>query len=161
VCALATAETLEAGAGLETRVKWPNDVLVHDAKAAGILLEHDGDVVIAGLGINVDQVEDDLPQETRLPAVSLRTATGRRHERAPLLAALLARLEERYGEWKTSGVERIAEQLEARNWLRGRRVETGEGTGVARSIMPDGRLEILLDTGATALVGSGEVTVLR
>lgn len=34
-------------------LKWPNDLLVRDAKIAGILLERQGDVVVAGFGVNV------------------------------------------------------------------------------------------------------------
>lgn len=34
-------------------LKWPNDVLLMDAKAAGILLERQGQSIVAGIGINV------------------------------------------------------------------------------------------------------------
>lgn len=37
----------------EVRLKWPNDVLVGDSKAGGILVERSGDVVVAGLGVNL------------------------------------------------------------------------------------------------------------
>lgn len=36
-------------------LKWPNDVLLKDAKLAGILLERIGDVVIVGVGVNIAQ----------------------------------------------------------------------------------------------------------
>lgn len=34
-------------------LKWPNDVLIDDAKVAGILVEGHGDVTVAGLGVNL------------------------------------------------------------------------------------------------------------
>jgi len=34
-------------------LKWPNDVLVSGSKIAGILLERQGDFVVAGIGVNV------------------------------------------------------------------------------------------------------------
>jgi BirA family transcriptional regulator, biotin operon repressor / biotin---[acetyl-CoA-carboxylase] ligase len=37
----------------QVRLKWPNDVLVGDSKAGGILVERSGDVVVAGLGANL------------------------------------------------------------------------------------------------------------
>ena len=58
-------------AGVAPRLKWPNDILIHGAKVAGILCElHDdgagGHFVVIGVGINVEG--------TRLPA-ELKTAT--------------------------------------------------------------------------------------
>jgi BirA family biotin operon repressor/biotin-[acetyl-CoA-carboxylase] ligase len=39
--------------GERVSLKWPNDVLLGDDKVAGILLESHGDLVVAGLGINL------------------------------------------------------------------------------------------------------------
>lgn len=35
------------------QLKWPNDVLLMDAKLSGILLEREGDVLILGIGVNL------------------------------------------------------------------------------------------------------------
>lgn len=53
--ALAVAETLRAmlPAKAPLRLKWPNDVLVDDAKICGILLEQAEDVLIIGIGVNI------------------------------------------------------------------------------------------------------------
>jgi len=157
VCALAVAEAVEEATDLAAGVKWPNDVLLQGRKVAGILLEGAGDAVIVGVGLNVNQAEDELPAGTSTPPGSLRTATGRAHRRAPLLAALLTRLERRYGEWRSTGLAPIVVALEERNWLRGRRVETAGRRGIAGSIRPDGLLDVLLDGGETVAVASGEV----
>ena len=39
-------------------LKWPNDLLVGDAKLAGILLERSGDAVIVGIGVNLVEAPD-------------------------------------------------------------------------------------------------------
>ena len=39
--------------GVRARLKWPNDVMVGDAKLAGILVETDGSTAIIGIGVNV------------------------------------------------------------------------------------------------------------
>jgi len=39
---------------LEVRIKWPNDILIGDAKVGGILIEQKGDIIIAGIGINIE-----------------------------------------------------------------------------------------------------------
>ena len=43
-------ETLGAPA---VRLKWPNDMMLGDAKVAGVLLEREGDAVVIGFGVNV------------------------------------------------------------------------------------------------------------
>jgi BirA family transcriptional regulator, biotin operon repressor / biotin---[acetyl-CoA-carboxylase] ligase len=94
-CAEAIAET----AGLETEVKFPNDVLVEGRKVAGILAEASEGRVVLGIGVNVSQEAGQLPAQARTPATSLLVETGREIDRAELLVALLDRLERRYDEW--------------------------------------------------------------
>ena len=98
-CAEAIAET----AGLETEVKFPNDVLVGGRKVAGILAEASEGRVALGVGINVSQAAGELPPDARTPATSLLLETGREIDRAELLVALLDHLERRYDEWLGAG----------------------------------------------------------
>lgn len=157
VAALATAEAVEVATGREARVKWPNDVLVEGHKVAGILLEAVEGVVVAGIGVNVGQASDELPAGTRIPAGSLRTASGHRHDRGELLAGLLLRLELAYDAWREGGLETIRGELERRNALRGQSVHIGEAHGIADGISPGGGLEVVLRSGETIVVESGEV----
>ena len=53
-----------------------------------------------GIGINVNQTTDELPEDTAKPTTSLQIETGREWDRAPLLAAILLELETRYGAWQ-------------------------------------------------------------
>ena len=63
-------------AGVPSRIKFPNDILVRGKKVAGILLEVKdygaSHRVVAGVGVNVNQVPDDFPDEIREIATSLR-----------------------------------------------------------------------------------------
>ena len=68
VAGLAVASALEREAMVPALVKWPNDVLIDGGKVAGILLEASGDRVVCGIGINVNQVADELPPTPRFPA---------------------------------------------------------------------------------------------
>jgi len=94
-CAAAVGEV----AGVPATVKWPNDVLVAGRKVAGILAEARDGRVVLGIGINVSQARDELPDRTEHPATSLALETGRPVRRAELLAALLAHLERDYDTW--------------------------------------------------------------
>jgi BirA family biotin operon repressor/biotin-[acetyl-CoA-carboxylase] ligase len=157
VAALATAEAVEELTQQTAQVKWPNDVLVAGRKVAGILLEHAAGAVVAGIGVNVGQEHGELPQVARTPAGSLRTASGRGHDRGALLAALLFRLEGGYAIWEERGLAALRPALEARNALKGVRVHIGDVRGVCGSIAPGGGLEIVTHSGGTAVVESGEV----
>ena len=157
VCALAVAETVERAAAVEARVKWPNDVLVDGRKIAGILLEGRDGAVVCGIGINVDQSQAGLPGDARTPAASLRTLTGREHDRALVLVELLERLEAGYDAWLGSGLVRLLPALERRDALRGRAVTVGDVSGTAAGIAPDGRLRVAGADGVERLVASGEV----
>jgi BirA family biotin operon repressor/biotin-[acetyl-CoA-carboxylase] ligase len=61
---VAVASALEHTAGVDTRLKWPNDVLAGGAKIAGILAERWGGAIVVGTGINVLQQRGELPVPT-------------------------------------------------------------------------------------------------
>lgn len=72
---VAVASALRQTAGVDTRLKWPNDVLADGAKIAGILAERWGSAIVVGTGINVLQQRGELPVPT---ATSLLVAQGPR-----------------------------------------------------------------------------------
>lgn len=157
VAGLAVAAAIEPEIDAPALLKWPNDVLVAGGKVAGILLEATSGAVVCGIGINVNQEERDLPREPRTPATSLRLACGRTFDRGALLAAVLAELETEYERWLGGGLTALAPEIELRNALRGRAVRVDGRAGTAGEIAPDGRLAVVLGSGETLLVESGEV----
>ena len=161
VAGVATAIVVERATGLAAQVKWPNDVMLDRRKVAGILAELKDGAVVLGIGLNVSQAPDELPAETRSPAGSLRSVTGRKLERGPILADLLLELEQRYDAWRAGGLDAIYDDLGARDFLRGRRVTVDGGAeGVAQMIDRQGRLEVSTASGVV-LVESGEVAFDR
>ena len=159
VVALGAARAIEAAAGRRALVKWPNDVLVEGRKVAGILLEGREGAVVAGIGVNVNQAEGSLPTGAPTPAGSLRTVTGREHDRGALFTALLEEIDAAFTRWERGGLAELLPELEQRNALRGRRVESSAGRGTAGPLAPDGRLRVLLDDGGERLLASGEVVL--
>ena len=108
VAGAACAAAIRAVTGLEPTVKLPNDVLVGGRKVAGILAEASDGRVVLGIGINVHQTRDELPAETDPPATALDLEAGVPVDRAELVVALLAELEERYDGWVASANEQRA-----------------------------------------------------
>lgn len=120
---VAAATGLAKAAGVDTALKWPNDLLVtvegEERKAGGILGEFAGDGIVVGLGINVSLRADELPAPT---AGSLALAGAVSTDRETLLRAVLRSLEHWYGEWKGRAVtlpragSRRRTRLGARPW---------------------------------------------
>jgi BirA family biotin operon repressor/biotin-[acetyl-CoA-carboxylase] ligase len=160
---LATAEVVEEELGLwrSAQIKWPNDVMVNRRKVAGVLAEAREGTVVLGIGINVNQGRDQLPEGARQPTASLRTIDGREHDRRILLRELLARLDRFYAAWLEGGLDAVYEDLGPRDFLRGRRVSVNGTSGTAVKIARDGLLEV--DTGEHTIerVESGEVAYER
>ena len=71
VAGTAVAEAIEGAVGLAVQVKWPNDVMLNRRKVAGILAEASDGRVVVGVGLNVNQERDELPEDTRVPGEPL------------------------------------------------------------------------------------------
>ena len=158
--ALATALAVEDVTTLAAQIKWPNDVMLNRRKVAGILAELKGGVVVLGIGLNVNQTREQLPPGTKIPAASLRTIDGRERDREELLEVLLGRLDETYGRWRAKGLDGLYDDIGARDFLRGRRIEVDGAAGTADRIERDGRLAVETASGRV-LVASGEVLFER
>ena len=106
---LAVADAVADACGLECRLKWPNDVLLDEAKLAGILVElrttRQVRCMIVGLGVNVNAAP---PAEgTRSPAVCLADRLGHPVERIELVRAILRRLDGRVEQIVAGGLEAL------------------------------------------------------
>jgi BirA family biotin operon repressor/biotin-[acetyl-CoA-carboxylase] ligase len=99
VAGRAVGAALEAELGVTATLRFPNDVLIDGRKVAGVLAEASDGRVVLGIGINVNQTSEQLPTETETEPTSLRVATGKTSNRAPILAAVLERLEAEYDAW--------------------------------------------------------------
>lgn len=89
--------------GVESGLKWPNDVLVDGRKLAGILLERVesplGPAAIIGVGLNVTLRREELPVET---ATSLELEGATETNRSIVLRTYLRNLEALYRAWTAS-----------------------------------------------------------
>src|SRR5215470_15340493 len=168
--AVATAVTQVAG--VETRIKWPNDLLTADAKLAGILAEASGDAVVVGIGLNVSTEPAEFPpaRPGALPATSLRAAGATALDRAGLLLAILGELEHWYRAWQQAGGDPDRSGLRA-GYTRlsatiGRTVRAelpgGQAlSGSAAGVDSEGRLLVRVSSGAEVAVSAGDVVHLR
>ena len=162
---IAVAESCEAVAPVKCRIKWPNDVWVEDLKVSGVLIEarpQEGWAVI-GIGLNVDTALDELADELRGTASSLRIASGAPVDREAALDELLARLEA----WiaRLGDPVGVVEAFRERDALQGQRIAWSSGQvrheGEARGIDDDGALVVFTDAGERVRLDAGEVHLER
>ncbi|OEU86258.1 biotin--acetyl-CoA-carboxylase ligase [Streptomyces abyssalis] len=183
IAGVATASALARTAGLDTKLKWPNDVLVdiagEERKTGGILAERT-DVapardesgegaagIVLGIGLNVSLRESELP----VPAAgSLVLAGARAADRDPLLRAVLRSFEDWYGRWTAADgdplVSGVLEAYAAGCATLGRHVRAelpggGELVGEAVAVDSDGRLVIGTEDGVQRPVSAGDIVHLR
>lgn len=169
LAAVAMARAVEEVAGVHPGIKWPNDLYLGGRKVCGILTELKGqadavEYLILGVGINVNQREDDFPVELRPVATSLHLAAGRRVERARLLALFLREFEQRYFAWQESSWEGWLAEWRARSITLGRRVRVSFLTevfcGLAVALDGEGSLIVEADNGERRAFRAGDVTLL-
>jgi BirA family biotin operon repressor/biotin-[acetyl-CoA-carboxylase] ligase len=159
MAAVALSEVVAARVGAEPGIRWPNDVLLGDAKLAGILAEAAIDGrgqlrhVLLGIGINLEQTE--FPADLGQPATSLRLATGAPVPRAELLDELLGALDRWYAQLQAGDVEAVRRAWLARARLGGVRLADGR-RGTADGLDADGALLVALDGGGRERVVAGE-----
>jgi BirA family biotin operon repressor/biotin-[acetyl-CoA-carboxylase] ligase len=163
--AVAVARAVSEKSGLKADCKWPNDLLLHGKKFCGILLEgvlSEGglDFVIAGIGVNVNQVL--FPNGLKERATSLRIESGKEFDREELLRAVLREFENLYAEEKEDEFKSVPQLWTSHSGMIGKTVEIeSEGTtltGRAEGIAPDGALILRTDAGLRS-VYAGDVTV--
>lgn len=165
LCALAAVEGIRAVTGLSPRLKWPNDILIRDKKAGGILTEAGVtgkrvDYVVVGLGLNVNFAPSQMG-ELAATATSLSEALGREVPRVSLLRAILEGIEERiqrlqvgwspHEEWAAHLVTLGQEVRVATPW--------GAEEGLAEAVDEDGALLLRRHDGSLARMATGDVTL--
>jgi len=106
---LAVADAAREVAGLAVQLKWPNDLVVGDAKVAGLLAETTsggpggpaggpgGGALVVGAGVNVAWAPEGLG------AGCLAALAGQEVGRGELLVAILLALDGLYGHWEDVG----------------------------------------------------------
>ena len=169
--ALAEAVDAVAPAAAPAGLKWPNDLLLHGRKAAGLLAEArlEGDrlaAVLLGMGVNVAQAEADFPAAVAARATSVSLAAGAPVDRAALLAAWAGRFLAAYRSLGAGHPGPVLAAYRRRLVTVGRRVRADRlgaapVVGTAVDLTPSGALVVQTDAGARVEVLAGDVHHLR
>lgn len=167
IMAIAVAEGIREVTGLETKIKWPNDIVVNGKKICGILTEMSTEIdyinhVVIGIGINVNM--ESFPEDIAKTATSLRIEAGKEFRRFELIAAIMEHFEKAYEAVCEAGsLEPIMEDYNCLLVNCGRQVRVlepeHEYDALALGIDKTGELQVECEDGSRKSVFAGEVSV--
>lgn len=167
VMAMAGVKGVREAAGIETEIKWPNDLVLNKKKICGILTEMSTELmeiqyVVIGAGFNVNL--ESFPEEISSTATSFYLETGKKYQRSRIIAKVMEALEEYYDIFvKTEDMSGLIEEYNSHLVNLGNEVcvldPAGEFRGVSEGISQNGGLIVRLPDGSKTEVISGEVSV--
>lgn len=124
---LAVSLVLEEYCRLDVRLKWPNDIYIGGRKCGGILVEtsslqnsSDACFALVGIGLNVNGMIDEFPEELRKTATSLFAESAQEYDILSLFSAIRDRLLLHLSKLVADGFKEILEQWQRRDMLRGK-----------------------------------------
>lgn len=158
--------------GLDAKLKWPNDILIHRKKVGGILTsistkEYKIDYIIVGIGINANVDISTFPKEVQKSVTSLKEELKREVSTEKIIEDILYEIEMNYeifkfkkgnftyllNEWK-----RLSDTIGKKVKIN-MRTEVIEGEAVA--VNSDGALILKLEDGSLKNIIAGECIHLR
>lgn len=167
VTAMAAREAVYRETGVETVIKWPNDIVVNGKKVCGILTEMSAELdwihyVVVGIGINVNT--ESFPAEIKDVASSLWLETGKKVNRSRVIAAFGEAFERYYEQFiRMQDLSLLKEEYNSHLANLNNKVQiidtAGEYTGISNGINELGELLVTDDEGRVHAVRSGEVSV--
>ncbi len=166
IAGVAVSKAIKNLTSLEPRIKWPNDMLIHNKKIGGILTELSAEMdvtrfVLIGFGLNVNNDKKALLEGT----TSLREQKKEEVDRAILLQEILRRIEANYLFLQAKGSSVIIDKWRNYGITLGRRVKVSCQSqhleGEAIDIDTDGGLLLRLDSGFNQKVMAGDVVHCR
>lgn len=154
--------------GINSQIKWPNDILINGKKVAGILTEMSGelnmvDYIVMGIGINVNLDKKDFPKSLKNKATSAKIELGKEINRRKLTAYILNEFEKNYIQFKEDeDIREIIEIIRRNSILIGKEIRVINGKiakiGKVLDINELGELVVEFEDGIANII-SGEISI--
>lgn len=149
------------------KLKWPNDILVDNAKLAGILIELQGDMdgpshAVIGIGMNL-HLPDGIKQQIDQPVTDLSTLNHAIPNANLVLAVMLDHLTEVLDTFQQHGFKPFSAEWQAHHAYHGQAVrmlmpDGREIAGIVEGVGEDGSLLVRTDRGSQRFI-SGEISL--
>lgn len=166
IASIAVVHAVKQVCAVSCGIKWPNDIFLNNKKLCGILSEGQPgpdrmQFMVIGIGLNVNS---SMANRGKLAAnaVSLRDATGKRHDRNLLIIAMLKEFNRLYAIADEDGAQ-IKHLWEEHAMMIGRSVSVHSNaaiiSGIACGIMADGRLIVREPSGQEHIIVCGDLSL--
>jgi len=145
----------------DIKIKWPNDILYHGRKIAGILTEMRAEpgrvqAVVVGMGINTGMPEGGWPEDIENIATDLTTASGHAVSRMDIAVRILESMERHYLNYLRDGFAPVRQQWWKAHAACGKAVRVHDGLhyieGMAEALDEDGALLLRTHAGIQRIV---------
>ena len=167
--AVAVSNAIQTVCGIRPEIKWVNDLLVNQKKICGILTEMSVEsesgyiqYIIIGIGVNVNEMPADFPEDLRKSATSLSAETGSEYSLAHLASEIIKELDLMRNAWPQEK-QAYLDAYRKDNITIGKEISvidhTGEKQATATSVNDDFSLNVLYPDGSTEKLSSGEVSI--
>jgi len=163
---LVIASAVEMATSLTVTFKWPNDILIDGKKICGTLselitIENGKQIIVVGMGLNVNIERKDFPKDIRDRATSLSIETNSIIDREKLFIEVIRTLNTLYSIWENRGIEPLFQQWIQKCSTVGKnvaiRTEKHYIDGLAESINQDGSLVLKDDSGELHTIYAGDL----
>jgi len=126
---------------LQVELKWPNDVMFQGKKLGGVLAEMHGEVILIGVGVNVNMNEESCGAIDQ-PATSIYLALGDEQDAKELLCCIGDQFMVDYQMYEEEGFVPFYEKYVALMDYIGASISYREDAalGTIKAVAPDGRL---------------------
>jgi BirA family biotin operon repressor/biotin-[acetyl-CoA-carboxylase] ligase len=167
--AVAVAVAVREYTGVTAEIKWPNDIMINNKKAGGILIELKADrnkvrLLSVGVGLNVNMSPSELG-ELAQSATSLMSEKREPVDRIGLLGVILAEMEKSYKILLSGNKGVLINEWIRLNCTLGREVIAKDRdrviSGTAENITDNGGLIVRTSYGDVETLYAGEVTILK
>jgi BirA family biotin operon repressor/biotin-[acetyl-CoA-carboxylase] ligase len=167
ILSLAICDYLTA-LGVQSKVKWPNDIMVNEAKIAGILIENSiransVSESFIGIGLNLNQSHF---ERFRTPATSIFNETGHLREVRTEAKKLIDVIQDHIERWPNRRSKDIRDDYHRRMYARNEfrcytDAETSRFIGLILGVEPGGRLVVQNEQGRSKSYGYKEISLVQ
>ena len=165
IAAISVQRSIKKLFGLDTKLKWPNDVLYDGKKLCGILSESifsdNSNKMVVGIGLNVN---NKLPFSLKNKSISLKSIIRKQIGREKIIKCLLKEFENLYSDYKNGKYSKISSLWKKLSHTIGRKVKavTQQGTFIGKAVDVDKNCSLILklDNGSKKAVIEGDIFAL-